>query len=105
MELREEFRAEIARSGAVKFECFFEADANEVWKMTAGELRMFPQYYNAIHTYADTLPVGKTRDSFYYGNTLEGLETEMRTTFSGGLPSAGFYEMKQEVYEIFRRGK
>ena len=105
MELREEFRAEIARSGAVKFECFFEADANEVWKMTAGELRMFPQYYTAIHTYADTLPVGQLRDSFYYGNTLEGWENAMRTTFSGGLPGAGFYEMKQEVYEIFRRGE
>ena len=105
MELREEFRAEIARSGAVKFECFFEAEANDVWRMTAGELRMHPQYYTAIHTYADTLPVGKTRDSFYYGNTLEGWETEMRTSFSGGLPSAGFYEMKQEVFEIFRRNR
>lgn len=105
MELREEFRAEIARNGAVKFECFFEAEANEVWRMSAGQLRMYPQYYTAIHTYADKLPVGHIRDSFYYGSTLDGWENAMRTNLGGGLPIAGFYEMKQEVYEIFYRNK
>lgn len=58
MELREEFRAEISRNGAVKFECFFDAETNEAWQMTAGHLCMYPQYYNAIHTYVYTLPGG-----------------------------------------------
>lgn len=26
----------------------------------------------------------------------------MRTNMGGGLPISGFYEMKQEVYEIYR---
>lgn len=103
MELREEFRAEIARNGDVKYECYRDAESNEAWRMTAGYLRMFPQYYNAIHTYADMLPVGNLRDSFYYGATLEWWEQAMRTNMGGGLPIHGFYEMKQEVYEIFGR--
>ncbi|MGN1119678.1 MAG: NADAR family protein [Oscillospiraceae bacterium] len=102
MELREEFRAEIALNGAVKFECFLDAEANEAWQMTAGELQMYPQYYTAIHTYADTLTDCNMRDSFFNGNSLDGWENAMRTNFCSGLPLAGFYEMKQEVYEIFR---
>ena len=67
------------------------------------QLKRIPQYYAAIHSYADQLS-GHIRDAFYRCS-LEGVEEMMRENMGGGLPIAGFYEMKQEVYEIARRLK
>ena len=105
MELREEFRYELERNGSVKIVCYRDAESNEAWRMTAGQLRMNPQYYTTIHTYADTLPAGQVRNAFYYDCTLEGWDNAMRTNMGGGLSITGFYEMKQEVYEFFHRNR
>ena len=59
-----------------------------------------PQYYSAIHAYADTIPTSKDRDRFYNECSLYEWEIAMKINNGSGLPLAGFFEMKQEVYEI-----
>ncbi|MGN0733256.1 MAG: NADAR domain-containing protein [Emergencia sp.] len=102
------------------------------WHMTAGELRCIPQFHNAIHAYSDTLDSRSLRDSFLYEHSLceweEILRGEMTAeemsagemakvqtapraeTMAGvmpevkakSLPAAGFWEMKQEVWEMVK---
>jgi len=102
MEVREELGKELNEKRSVQYIDFRDAEAIPEWKMKALQLKRFPQYYSCVHTYADQLPAGDIRDSFYTC-TLEGVEYAMRTNMGGGLPAFGFYEMKQEVYEIARR--
>ena len=101
MEVREELRKEARTMGFVQYIDFRDAAPIPEWSMTVNYLKRFPQYYSAIHAYADQLPVGYTRDSFY-GCSFEAAELMMRDNMGGGLPIAGFYEMKQEIYEIAR---
>ena len=103
MELREEFRKEISHCGAIQFIDFTDALPIDVWNMTAGQLKRIPQYYSAIHSYAAQLTDAHERNCFYYGYTLNDWDIAMRTNMGGGLPILGFYEMKQEIYEIYRR--
>ena len=103
MELREEFRREIALWGSVQNADYLACEPIPEWKTCAGQLKRIPQYYMAIHSYAIQLPSGHVRDSFYYGASLYEWEIAMRTNMGGGLPVIGFYEMKQEVYEIAKR--
>ena len=95
MEVREELR----REDDVSYTDF--RDANEIteWTRSAEQLKRIPQYYKAIHAYADQLSIGNVRNCFY-GGVLFEIEEAMRINQGGGLPVAGFYEMKQEVYEI-----
>lgn len=99
MEVREELRREIAEYGSVQYIDYLGAGTIDEWKVTARQLKRIPQYYAAIHTYADQLPVGHMRDSFY-DCPLDRIEYSMCVNMGGGLPVIGFYEMKQEVYEI-----
>ena len=101
MELREEFRRELALTGKVGSADYRDAAPSAQWNLTAGELRRIPQYYDAIHAYCDQLPAD-TRNTFYEW-PLAACEEAMRENMGGGLPIAGFYEMKQEVYEIAAR--
>ena len=103
MELREEFRYELAVWGAVQTANYRHSDPIEVWNMTAGQLRRNPAYYSAIHCYADQLPIKSIRDCFYYSYSLYDWDVAMCTNMGGGLPISGFYEMKQEIYEIYKR--
>lgn len=80
-----------------------DAPAIPEWNMRAGDLKMIPAYYDAIHTYADTLQDKYIRRQFYYRATLKDWEEAMRTNMGGGLPVIGFYEMKQDVYETAYR--
>ena len=105
MEIRDELRHEILLNGNKVPEYIDARDAESisVWKMKAGELKRIPQYYKAIHAYSDTLYSRHEKDCFYYNGPLEGMEDSMRENMGGGLPVGGFYEMKQEVYDITRR--
>ena len=69
--------------------------------MTAGELKRIPQFYRAIHTFSDTLNDFE-RKGFYKGR-LSGWDYSMQWNMGGGLPIIGFYEMKQEIYDIAAR--
>ena len=96
MEVREELREEARAMGFVQYIDFRDAAPIPEWSTTVIYLKRFPQYYSAIHAYADQLPVGHTRDSFYRC-TFEAAELMMRENMGGGLPIAGFYEMKQKI--------
>lgn len=74
-------------------------DSNSpIWEMTAGEIKCMPQFHNTIHAYADYLS-NKERCVFYK-IPLNELESMMRTNMGGGLPAVGFWEMKQDIFEI-----
>ena len=64
---------------------------------------MIPQYYDAVHAYSEVLDYHHVRPIFYNDYSLEDWDIAMRTNMGGGLPIAGFYEMKQDIYAITRR--
>ena len=105
MKVREELRQEIMASydGRLQYVEARDLDPIREWKMTAGELKRIPQFYNAVHAYSDTLKGTYERDAFYNNLSLYECENMMRENMGGGLPIGGFYEMKQEVYDIARR--
>ena len=107
MEVREELRQELAEpeSGKLMYIDYHDAKPIPEWNKTAGELRRIPQYYRAIHAYADSLSNARMKDVFYSSSSLYDWEIAMNTNMVNGLPAAGFFEMKQEVYEIARRLK
>lgn len=107
MEVREELRQELSESNSKKLMYIDYRDAEPIpeWQKTAGELKRIPQYYNVIHAYSDTLPNAHQKEVFYNDYALYDWEIAMNTNMGGGLPIAGFFEMKQEVYEIARRMK
>ena len=106
MEVRDELRQEILLNGGSIIDYSDARDAESIreWKMTAGELKRIPQYYKAIHAYSDTLHSWNLKNGFYQV-ALEGWDYSMRTNMGGGLPISGFYEMKQDIYEIAQREK
>lgn len=73
------------------------------WNLSAGELQRIPQYHNAIHAFSDTLQDQHVHDYFLYDYSLQDWDIAMRVNMGGGLTINGFYEMKQEVYEIAHR--
>lgn len=70
------------------------------WNMTAGELKRIPQYYSTVHAYANALSTYSARDSFYYDYTLAQWEQKLEAGENGIIPRAGFYELKQDVFDI-----
>lgn len=97
MEVREELRYH-----SPQYIDFTDSPAIPEWQLTAQHLKRIPQYYSAIHAYADQLSPDYVKRGFY-DTPLADTEIDMRINMGGGLPVAGFYEMKQEVYEIARR--
>lgn len=51
---------------------------------------------------ADQLPYGHVRN-YFYECPFDAVEYAMATNMGGGLPITGFFEMKQEIYEIARK--
>ena len=103
MEVREELRQEMRLAGKsypTTHSKMYLAKPFREWESTAGVLMRIPQYYSAIHAYADTIPTSKDRDRFYNECSLYEWEIAMKINNGSGLPLAGFFEMKQEVYEI-----
>ena len=105
MEVREELREEILLSpdGQLKHIEARSLEPITEWDMTAGELQRIPQYHNAIQAFSDTLQDQYIRDSFLYGFSLQDWDIAMKVNMGGGLTIIGFYEMKQEVYDIAHR--
>ena len=103
MEVREElaFEQQAAHGNRLKYIDARDLAPIREWQMTAGELKRIPQYYHAIHAYSDTLRGDMERDAFYHAG-LDAVEAGMRINMGDGLPVAGFYEMKQEVYDSVR---
>ena len=99
MEVRELLRIEILRNGKVEYRDFREGEVIEEWDMTPRMLVRFPQYYKAIHSYADQIRDQNLTDGFY-DQPLSDTDYAMATNMGGGLPPGGFYEMLQEIYEM-----
>ena len=103
MEVRQELATELIASGG---ELIHYIDARNLdpipeWRMSAGALKRIPQFYKTIHAYADTLPTGNgEQDTFYNDYSLHDWEMAMNNNMGGGLPIIGFFEMKQDVYDI-----
>lgn len=107
MEVREELRIEVLLRPSGKIDYVDARDLPDIqeWNMQVNELKRIPKYYSAIHTYADTLPTASQRAFFLNSGTFANWEDTMRTNMGGGLPVEGFYEMKQEIYDIARISK
>lgn len=102
MEVREELGRELRERGAVRYVEYRDAGAIPEWKVPILRLKRFPQYYRTIHVYGDQIPEGELRNAFY-GKTPEDIEEMLRRDERCGYPAAGFFEMKQELYEIAER--
>ena len=70
--------------------------------MTIGELLRIPKYHNTVAAYAEVC-------RWFCGNhmypaiieiILDANEEEQRINMGGGLPPQGFWEMKQDIYDI-----
>lgn len=60
-----------------------------------GELRQDPAFGRAINTYMLSLPDQHAKDVFLWGQPLGRMDTNIQS-----LPRAGFFDMKQEIYDI-----
>lgn len=100
MEVRDELR-HLSVAGKIGY-----ADAHDIdfplWNTYAGTLRRIPKFYQTINAYADTLIGNHEQVCFLYDYTLADWELAMRTNMGGGLPAIGFWEMKQDIYDILR---
>lgn len=101
MELRSEFRTEQALFGSIQNADYTGAAPISVWKMRAEELKRIPQFHTAVGVYSDTLDA--LQKIAFEKTGLDVCEEMMRTNTGGGLPATGFFEMKQEIYEIAKR--
>lgn len=72
------------------------------WFMSAGELIQNPRFAATINAYTDTLRGDWARECFLHQGTLNDWETAMRTNMGGGLPAIGFWELKQDIFDIVR---
>ena len=90
---------DILRNGKAEYVDYRSSESMYEWTLTPSVLVRFPYYYNAIHSYADQLRRPNEKDAFY-DSPLEDTERAMLTNMGGGLSPLGFYEMKQEIYEI-----
>ena len=97
MEVRSELRNEITLHGRVQYTDYYDAAPIPEWELSAKHLIRFPEFYKAIHSYSDQL-TDSEKDAFFESRLCD-VEIAMKTNMGGGLPSAGFYELKQEVYE------
>ena len=104
MEVREEFRREMALCPSASLAHdpdYYNRDIPQ-WNTTPGALRLVPQYYDAIHAYADTLDSYSTRQAFYHSHTLADWENLLLSNQSGSLLANGFFEMKWDIYDTAR---
>lgn len=101
MELRQEFRINMltASDYSIHYEDAMPLKSIYEWELKAGELKRHPAYYKCINAYAQTLITDEIRNAFY-NTPLSDTEIVISTSLGGGYPVAGFYEMKQDVYDI-----
>ena len=112
MEVREELREEIrvTENGEVlPYEDAKEKEPIPEWELLPGELIRIPQFKNTVLAYTDTIGCvsgsEESRQAFFFDRSFADWEALIKggMAASHGLPIAGFYEMKQDIYDISRR--
>ena len=112
MEVREELREELRISPDGETFPYVESrDLEPIpeWELTAGELIRIPQFKQTVLAYSDTIGcvVGseESRNSFFFERSLADWEALIKggSALAKDLPLTGFYELKQDVYDIARR--
>lgn len=101
MEIREELRD---RKTFTYMEAM-DLEPIDEWMMRPGELMQHPAYHGAVRAYAMGLRDYHEMQAFYYDASFLGWEEAMRHNMGGGLTWYGFWEMKQEIYDIASRIK
>lgn len=71
------------------------------WNLLPGVLRSNPKYFDVVQAYALTLNQ-RDKDRFLFDYSFNDWDISMRTDIDRELPIAGFYEMKQEIYDLSR---
>jgi len=100
MDVRSSLRGELAIFGNYKYVDGKDRDFEE-WNMRAGDLRRNNEYYAVIHTYVDSFE-NFDKEEFYYARTLHEWEEMLRNDPECKLPMGGFYELKQELFDLSR---
>lgn len=112
MEVREELREElrVTENGEVlPYEDSKEKEPIPEWELLPGELIRIPQFKNTVLAYTDTIGCvsgsEESRQAFFFERSFADWEALIKggMAASHGLPIAGFYEMKQDIYDISRR--
>ena len=102
MEVREELRqlSEFSTNMLNRKEYFDAANLSPIpeWEMTIGELVRIPKYRNTVNAYREVCKWSAGHD--VTDLSLIKIESMHRTNMGGGLPLAGFWELKQDLYEI-----
>lgn len=103
MELRSEFLAAQLSGKEFRYKNVIDSDDIPEWLKTPAELSRYPEYHNAVYAYVSTL--SKAERSVFLNNNTSFAEWDevMHTNMGGGLRIIGFYEMKQEIFDIAER--
>jgi len=112
MEVREELREELRVTENGETMPYVDAvDLEPIpeWELTAGELIRIPQFKQTVLAYSDTIGcvVGseESRQAFFFEKSLADWEALLKggSALAKDLPLTGFYELKQDVYDIAAR--
>lgn len=100
MEVRDDLRRASAL-GKLRYEDARDIDF-PLWHCYAGTLRRNPKFFDTLHAYGDTISEIRERACFFFDYTLADWEVAMRTNMGGGLPTIGFWELKQDLFDIIK---
>ncbi len=100
MEVRDQLR-HLKNTGSIGYKDVKDIDF-PVWNNYAGDLWHNPKYHDTINAYVNTLRSQHEKKCFLYNGTLAEWEIAMRTNMGGGLPAIGFWELKQDLFDISR---
>lgn len=106
MDVREELRTiDLVSNGRLfksKYRDVKDMSAIPEWELTIGELLRIPKYHNTVAAYAEVCRwfCGNHMYPAILAIILDANEEEQRINMGGGLPPQGFWEMKQDIYDI-----
>ena len=106
MEVRDEIRQleMVVGEENLRFEDALHSETNDEWSMSAAALANHPSYSRSVMAYVDTFANNFARQSFMdSGMSLADWEKKIRANEGASVPVLGFFDLKQDVYDISRR--
>lgn len=103
MELRSEFVAMLLQMKDFAYNDAYRAEPIYEWTLTPSELLTYPEYHNTVSAYVSTL--SKKERKLFLDSQISLVEWDkyLQRDMDCGIKSAGFYEMKQDIYDIADR--